>query len=389
MVAYADLVLPDTTYLERHDCISLLDRPISEPDAVAGRDPLAGGATPDRDVRGFQSVLLDLGAPAAAARHGRARRQRRSTATMPTTSSATSAAPASARSPAGAARTATAAGRGAPNPDQLERYIADGGFCVRPTSPSEARFFKPWNTAYQDWAVAMGFFDSPQPYLFQLYAEPLAPLPGRRPRPRATASRRSTCASASPAPWRRCRSGTRRSPTRLDADAYPLHAITQRPAAMYHSWGSQNAWLRQIHGENPLYVPGAGLGGAGLRARRLGRRHLAARPRSACPVARMDAQNPQTVWTWNAIGKRPGAWALAPDAPEATPRLPAQPPDPGALPRPRPASRTPTRSPARPPGTTSACASSASRPPRAAARPSPRGCLPVPRPPDLVAFRAK
>ena len=28
MVAYADLVLPDTTYLERHDCISLLDRPI-------------------------------------------------------------------------------------------------------------------------------------------------------------------------------------------------------------------------------------------------------------------------------------------------------------------------------------------------------------------------
>jgi anaerobic selenocysteine-containing dehydrogenase len=42
----------------------------------------------------------------------------------------------------------------------------------------------------------------------------------------------------------------------LAADAYPLHAITQRPAAMYHSWGSQNAWLRQIHGENALYVPG-------------------------------------------------------------------------------------------------------------------------------------
>jgi anaerobic selenocysteine-containing dehydrogenase len=27
MVAYADLILPDTTYLERHDAISLLDRP--------------------------------------------------------------------------------------------------------------------------------------------------------------------------------------------------------------------------------------------------------------------------------------------------------------------------------------------------------------------------
>ena len=35
MVAYADLILPDTTYLERHDCISLLDRPICEADAAA------------------------------------------------------------------------------------------------------------------------------------------------------------------------------------------------------------------------------------------------------------------------------------------------------------------------------------------------------------------
>ena len=44
MVAYADLVLPDTTYLERHDCISLLDRPISEPDAAcdAIRWPVLG-----------------------------------------------------------------------------------------------------------------------------------------------------------------------------------------------------------------------------------------------------------------------------------------------------------------------------------------------------------
>ncbi|MCG6885507.1 MAG: molybdopterin-dependent oxidoreductase, partial [Silicimonas sp.] len=35
MVAYADLILPDTTYLERHDCISLLDRPICEAEAAA------------------------------------------------------------------------------------------------------------------------------------------------------------------------------------------------------------------------------------------------------------------------------------------------------------------------------------------------------------------
>jgi anaerobic selenocysteine-containing dehydrogenase len=36
------------------------------------------------------------------------------------------------------------------------------------------------------------------------------------------------------------------------------------------------------------------------------------------PVAAMAALNPHTVWTWNAIGKRKGAWALDPDAPEAT-----------------------------------------------------------------------
>ena len=61
MVAYADLILPDTTYLERHDCISLLDRPISEPDAAgdAIRWPVI---EPERDVRPFQTVLIDLGA---------------------------------------------------------------------------------------------------------------------------------------------------------------------------------------------------------------------------------------------------------------------------------------------------------------------------------------
>jgi anaerobic selenocysteine-containing dehydrogenase len=60
-VAYADLVLPDTTYLERYDCISLLDRPICEAEAAADaiRWPVV---EPDRDVRPFQTVLIQLGA---------------------------------------------------------------------------------------------------------------------------------------------------------------------------------------------------------------------------------------------------------------------------------------------------------------------------------------
>jgi anaerobic selenocysteine-containing dehydrogenase len=61
MVAYADLILPDTTYLERWDCISMLDRPISSAEGPADsiRQPVVA---PDRDVRPFQDVLLDLGA---------------------------------------------------------------------------------------------------------------------------------------------------------------------------------------------------------------------------------------------------------------------------------------------------------------------------------------
>src|SRR3546814_8425988 len=40
---------------------------------------------------------------------------------------------------------------------------------------------------------------------------------------------------------------------------FPLHAITQRTMFMYHSWGSQNAWLRQITARNSLYLhPGTG-----------------------------------------------------------------------------------------------------------------------------------
>src|SRR3546814_11511882 len=34
-------------------------------------------------------------------------------------------------------------------------------------------------------------------------------------------------------------------------------------------------------------------------------------------VCSSDLVNPQTVWTWNAIGKRRGAWGLDADAPES------------------------------------------------------------------------
>jgi hypothetical protein len=57
--AFADLVLPDTTYLERHDVMSLLDRPISEFDGPIDsvRVPVV---PPTGECRPFQDVLVEL-----------------------------------------------------------------------------------------------------------------------------------------------------------------------------------------------------------------------------------------------------------------------------------------------------------------------------------------
>ncbi len=58
-VAFADLVLPDTTYLERHDVMSMLDRPISEFDGPVDsvRVPVV---PPTGECRPFQEVLIEL-----------------------------------------------------------------------------------------------------------------------------------------------------------------------------------------------------------------------------------------------------------------------------------------------------------------------------------------
>ncbi len=312
-VSYADLVLPDTTYLERYDCISLLDRPIAEPDCVndAIRWPVI---EPDRDVRGFQSVILDLGArlklPGFVDSEGRAlysdyadyivRHQRRP-GIGPL---------AGFRGPEG-----TKLGRGEPNPDQLERYKQNGAFNSTHI-PMEAQFFKHANASYQEFGIQMGFFDKPAPVTFQLYNETLQKFrlsaEGLR-KPHAPETHREQMLTAfHPLPeWYQPF-----EEAAVDRDAYPYHAITQRPAAMYHSWGSMNAWLRQIHTKNVLYVPGKICDSAGLET---GDWAWVTSPhgRIKVEVARSEAVNEDTMWTWNAIGKRAGAWALDAEAPEA------------------------------------------------------------------------
>ncbi|WP_417524901.1 molybdopterin oxidoreductase family protein [Marinovum sp.] len=310
-VPFADLILPDTTYLERYDCISLLDRPISEPELVADgiRHPVV---KPDRNVRGFQEVLIDIGArlnlPGFVKDDG------------------------SPMYPGGYADYITNHERkpgigplagwrgedgdkscvGEPNPKQIERYIENGAFFGLHLDPSHA-YYRFANRGYLDWGIEKGIRLSPEPTIFQLYCEPLQKFRlaamghGDRQPPDRARERIRTHFDPLPfwyAPFEE-----------QMTKGFPLHAITQRPMHMYHSWGSQNAWLRQITAQNRLYVHTSVGVEHGLKdddwvwlTSHLGR--------VKCQIRLMDGVNPHTVWTWNAIGKRRGAWALSHDAPE-------------------------------------------------------------------------
>jgi anaerobic selenocysteine-containing dehydrogenase len=315
MVAYADLVLPDTTYLERWDCISLLDRPICTAEGPADgiRQPVV---SPDRDVRPFQEVLLDLGArlglpvmvkedgspkypggyPDYIVNHER----------QPGVGSL-----AGWRGEAGDQR-----GRGAPNPAQLDRYRENGCFWHEELA-LELQYFKHANRAYLTYAAERGFLARAAPITLQLYSEVLQRFRlaarGHGPVQPPAAHRERVATYFDPLPiWY-----PPFEDEANDESRFPLHAVTQRPMAMYHSWGSQNAWLRQIHSFNRLFVPAAVAAGAGVAdddwvwlTSRTGRVH--------CQVTVMAGLNASTVWTWNAIGKRAGAWGLDPSAPEAT-----------------------------------------------------------------------
>ena len=312
-VGFADLVLPDTTYLERHDCISLLDRPISHADGPgdAIRHPVF---EPDRDVRPFQTVLIELGAklglPGFVNADGSARyadyadyitRHERSPGIGPL---------AGWRGEDG-----TKTGRGAPNPDQLKRYIENGGFWHHELPPGQ-RYYKMANRDYLEFAVHMGFLSKAEPILHQLYSEPLqrfrlaAEGNGPVQPPESERLRVKTYFDPMPIWYMPIEEAS------IDADRYPLHALTQRPMHMYHSWGSQNAWLRQITSQNRLFVHRE-------TATRLGLADddwvwiESVNGRVKGQIALIDGVNPNTVWTWNAIGKRRGAWALKNDAGEA------------------------------------------------------------------------
>lgn len=323
-VAFADLVLPDTTYLERYDCISLLDRPISDAENAADaiRQPVV---PPDRDVRPFQDVLLELGArlglPGMADGDGKPvfrdyadymlRHER---------------APGIGMLAGWRGSDGSQSGKGAPNPGQLQRYVDNGCF-FEARVPEAGAYYRFANREYLEWAQSMGFVASPEPVTLQLYCETLQRFrlaalghgrvqPPERDRARVAryfdpvpvwySSHADDALSPPPSPPAMRPQGERE---------YPLSAITQRPMFMYHAWGSQNRWLRQIAARNFLFVHPDTLAAHAIRdgdwawiASIRGRIRVQVRAHAGCA--------PGTVWTWNAIGKRRGAWRLDGRAPE-------------------------------------------------------------------------
>ncbi|MEL7490994.1 MAG: molybdopterin oxidoreductase family protein [Pseudomonadota bacterium] len=315
MVPYADLILPDTTFFERYDCISLLDRPISSAHGPADaiRYPVV---KPDRDVRPFQDVLLNLGArlkfPGLVNDDGAPKYPGGYSDYMVNHERAPGLGPlAGWRGEKGDQH-----GRGAPNAGQLDKYIANGSFWSH-EFPANQQYFKCVNKDYLDYAHSMGWIPNTEPIIHQLYSEPvqkfrLAAL-GHGERQPPDRHRARVVKYFDPLPiWYQ--------PFEEDFletdDEYPLHALTQRPMHMYHSWGSQNAWLRQITSWNELYIHKD-------TARSLGVDNgdwiwIESRNGRVKGQAKLvTGVNPYTVWTWNAIGKRKKAWGLQENAPES------------------------------------------------------------------------
>ncbi len=315
MVAFADLVLPDTTYLERHDVMSMLDRPISEFDGPvdAVRIPVV---PPKGECKPFQEVLVELASrlklPAFVNADGS-----RKFRDYPDFIVNYETEPGS-----GIGFLAGWRGkggekfmRGEPNPRQWEMYAKNN--CVfHYKLPPSYQYMRNWNKGYLEWAQRARIIRYSDPVLIHLYSEVLQKFrlaaqgkwPGRKP-PAHLKKRIETYFDPLPFYY---------EPLEVqvtDTRRYPLNAVTQRPMAMYHSWDSQNAWLRQIHTHNYLFVNPRTARTEGIED---GDWIWVESPwgRVRCMCRFSEAVEPGTVWTWNAIGKAAGAWHLAPDANE-------------------------------------------------------------------------
>ncbi|NTU43718.1 MAG: molybdopterin-dependent oxidoreductase, partial [Nitrospirales bacterium] len=316
-VAFADLVLPDTTYLERHDVISLMDRPISDYSCPADaiRQPIL---KPKGESRPFQQTLLDLanalklqgfcddnGKPLAT------KYEDFITRWQPSPN-------------AGVGFLAGWRGKdgtdhmvGEPNPNQWESYIKHKSFWEMELDDT-IKYNRTINQGYLNWAQDHKLKRDNEPIIMHFYSEVMQRFrlaakglrKGRQPNTPDQKQRIITYFDPLPFWYPPIEH------QQVNRKQFNFHAITQRPMPMYHSWDSQNAWLRQIIGQNFLYMNGG-------RGEEMGLKDMdwvwveSPTGKIRVQVKFSEAVQPDTVWTWNAIGKYPGAWNLDPNADEA------------------------------------------------------------------------
>ena len=318
MVQFADLVLPDTTYLERYDTISLLDRPISDPDAVCDsiRAPVL---EPDRDVRPWQEVMVELASrlkfPAFINEDGSPKYKDYKDFIVNFEKAPGIGFLAGWRGNEGNQHL-----RGDPNPNQWEKYIENKCF-LHYELPENMRFYRFANKDYLEFAKEAGFNTSADSIVIELYSETLQKFrlaamgtyDGPQPPQQNIRERIKTFCDPLPFHY----TPLEQSPQVHSHTDYPFYAITQRPMMMYHSWDSQNPWLRQIIARNFLYMNRK-------RAEAMGIEDLSwvwvesRNSKIRVQVKLMEGVQENTVWTWNAIGKARGTWGLSEEANEAT-----------------------------------------------------------------------
>jgi len=316
MTAFADLVLPDTTYLERHDVMSMLDRPISEFDGPVDsvRIPVV---KPKGECKPFQEVLIELGArlklPAFTKDNGEKKfRDYPDFITNYETEKGS-----------GIGFLAGWRGKGGekfmkgePNPNQWQMYEKNN--CVyHYEMPKSYQYMRNWNKGYLQWAKEHRLTRYDEPILIHIYSEVLQQFrlaaqgktQGKQP-PDHLRKRVETYFTPLPYYFEPLESSL------SDKQKYPLNALTQRPMAMYHSWDSQNAWLRQIHTYNYIYMsPELGRQGEFNDGDWVWVESQWGKVKGLCRFS--ESVEPGTIWTWNAIGKAAGAWNLTPEANES------------------------------------------------------------------------
>jgi len=315
-VAFADLVLPDTTYLERHDALSMLDRPISEFEGPVDsvRIPVL---PPKGECKPFQEVLIELGSrlglPAFVNADG-SRKYRDYPDFI--TNYETSPGSGIGFLAGWRGKSGEKFLKGEPNSRQWEMYKEND--CVYHYHlPKSYQYMRNWNKGYLQWARAHGMTRYAEPITIHLYSEVLQRFrlaaqgkgEGRKPPERL---RKRIEMHFDPLPFFSEPLLSRM----VDSHEYPLMALTQRPMAMYHSWDSQNAWLRQIHTHNYMFVNPKTARAKGIED---GDWMWAESPtgKVRCMCRYSEAVEPGTVWTWNAIGKAAGAWGLSSKANES------------------------------------------------------------------------